>query len=401
MRNDVPVPVLMYHTVGIPGRRWQWPHLTCPYGIFEEQMRWLKRAGFVTVGLDDLYDYVFNGKLLPEKSVILTFDDGYADNWIFAAPIMKKYGFKGTVFISPEFVDRRDIVRDRIGEVPVAELEEKGTEGFLSWREMRRAEDEGVLDVQAHAMTHTWYPVSDRIVDFRFPGDPYIWMTWNQHVDKKPYLQIDTPDLVRYGEPVYEHAKSLSSRRFFPDTRMADRLVEYVDSEGGKRFFEREGWRDELFRRAEEARKEIQPKGRLESEDEYRERVRSELGDAKSVIEKELEKKVEFLCWPGGSGTDTGTALAGELGYKMTTTAKDISPESRDALANLPSQGSNRIARVTTMLYWDGREGRDSKFVYDSGFTLVLRLLQYKRMRFAQIWGRLIRKMLKELRGAF
>ncbi len=401
MRDDKPVPVLMYHTVGITDRRWQWPHLTCPYRRFEEQMRWLHGAGFVTVGLEDLYDYVFNGKLLPGRSVVLTFDDGYVDNWVFAVPIMKKYGFKGTVFVSPEFVDKRDIVRDRLGDTKAAELEKSGTEGYLSWPEMRKAEAEGVLDIQAHAMTHTWYPVSDRIVDFRSPGDPYIWMTRNQHVDRKPYLQIDDPKLVRYGEPVYEHAKSLSARRFYPDPRLADRLAEYVEEEGGKKFFEREGWREALFRRAEEVVKEIEPKGRIESEGEYRQRVRAELSDTKSVIERELEKKVDFLCWPGGSGTDTGITLAEELGYKMTTTARDLSPEKRDSLANLPSQGSNRIARVTTMLYWDGKEDRNSRFVYDSGFTLVLRMLQYKKMWLAHTWGRLIRKVLKEIMGAF
>ena len=46
------------------------------------------------------------GKNIPEKSIVLTFDDGYADIWIYAYPLLKKYGMCGTVFINPDFVDR-------------------------------------------------------------------------------------------------------------------------------------------------------------------------------------------------------------------------------------------------------------------------------------------------------
>ncbi len=396
MKRETPVPVLMYHTIGIPDPDWQWRHLTCPHDVFDDQMKWLKRSGFVSVTLADLYDSIFNDKILPRKSFILTFDDGYADNWVFAYPVLKKYGFKGTVFVNPEFVDKRDIVRKRLDQAGSAEsLDPEDIRGFLSWQEMVRAGEDGVLDIQGHAMTHTWYPVSEKIVDFRHPGDPYIWMTWNNNVERKPYLQNDDESLINWGDPVYEHGKSLSSPRFFPNEEVAVRIREYVKAGGGKEFFKKTGWKEILFERAEKIRRDLEP-GRYETESEFKERLRDELSESKRIIEQRLDKTIDFLCWPGGSGSETGTGFAKQLGYKMSTAAKDMPLSVRNELLNLPSQKSDRIARTSPILFWDGKETAESRMIYDSGFTIVLNLLVYKKSGFAHIWGRFIRKVLKE-----
>jgi peptidoglycan/xylan/chitin deacetylase (PgdA/CDA1 family) len=396
MSNEIPVPVLMYHTIGIPDPGWHGQYLTCSYKKFEDQMRWLKKHSFVTVTLSDLYDYIYNGKKMPERSVILTFDDGYVDNWIFAYPIMKKYGFKGTIFVNPEFADPRDIVRKRLDEVDSeSAFEPEDIRGFLSWSEMKESERDGIFDIQAHAMTHTWYPISDKIIDFRHPGDNYIWMTWNDNIERKPFLQQDDEDLIKWGDPVYEHGKSLSAPRFYPNDEIAAGITEYVDECGGKEFFNRPDWKKILVERTEEIKKDLDP-GRYESEDEYRERLRTELSESKRIIEEKLGKTVDYLCWPGGSGTEIGAAIVKDVGYRMSTTANDMPIAERTRLSNLPSQKSDRIARIPPGLYWDGRMTSDSRPVYDSGFSLVLSLLSYKKIRGAHIWGRLIRKLLKE-----
>ena len=106
---------------------------------------------------------------------------------------------------------------------------------------------------------------------------------------------------------------------------------------------------------------------------------------------------MEFLCWPGGSGTEAGVVFAKEIGYKMSTAAKDLLPSFRNSLLNLPSQKSDRISRTSPILFWDGNSKKDSKVVYHSGFTLILSLFQYKKMYFAHFWVRLLRKILKSL----
>lgn len=72
---------------------------------FEKQMKYLYENGFYTATLDELQSFL-DGKIsLPEKTVVITFDDGYLTNGIYAYPIMKKYNFRGTIFMIGHRVD--------------------------------------------------------------------------------------------------------------------------------------------------------------------------------------------------------------------------------------------------------------------------------------------------------
>lgn len=93
--GKVCLPVLLYHhfdesvaadTVVSPKR-------------FREQMTALKTAGYTTVTLGQVVDYVDHGVPLPEKSVLITMDDGYASNLTIAAPILEELGMCATVFV--------------------------------------------------------------------------------------------------------------------------------------------------------------------------------------------------------------------------------------------------------------------------------------------------------------
>ena len=64
-------------------------------GAFAEQMAWLHGEGYRTVGLDSLFGASTAGR---DRAIILTFDDGYADNYEQAFPVMRRYGFTGTIF---------------------------------------------------------------------------------------------------------------------------------------------------------------------------------------------------------------------------------------------------------------------------------------------------------------
>jgi len=88
------VPVLMYHSItyekGNP--------ICLPIKKFKEQMKYLKDNGYYTITLINLYEYLMNNTPIPEKSVVLTFDDGYENNYTDMFPVLKKYNFKATVF---------------------------------------------------------------------------------------------------------------------------------------------------------------------------------------------------------------------------------------------------------------------------------------------------------------
>ena len=85
--KSVQVPVLMYHDVSYLGRGYS----KTPE-IFEKQMQELKDAGFHTVFFSQVIDYVENGTPLPEKPIVITFDDGYATNYTYVYPILQKLG---------------------------------------------------------------------------------------------------------------------------------------------------------------------------------------------------------------------------------------------------------------------------------------------------------------------
>ena len=182
-RDSSIVPVLMFHSIGMSGFPWIWSELSEEVRTFENILAGLVRHGFHAVSLQDLFDHMSGSKSLPANSIVMTFDDGYLDNWVNAVPLLRKYGMRGTVYVTPEFVQDGlkprpvvDASRDPNGNVQSGEII-----GFMNWEELRAADAEGVLDVQCHGLTHTWYFSGPTVVDFHRPRtiNPYPWMFWN------------------------------------------------------------------------------------------------------------------------------------------------------------------------------------------------------------------------------
>lgn len=125
------VPVLMYHSIVYQKNN----ILRIPKEKFEAQMKWLKDNGYTTMTMNEAYEAVSNKKEIPEKSVLITFDDGYIDNYENAFPIMKKYNLKGTVFmITSKINDDKD--------------------GYLT-ADMLKKMDKGGMEIESHTVTHT------------------------------------------------------------------------------------------------------------------------------------------------------------------------------------------------------------------------------------------------------
>ena len=120
--------VLNYHQV-------QNSHTSLAVSIsdFDAQMHYLSSHGYVTITPDELYSGL-NGELeLPKKPVLITFDDGYADNYTNAFPILKYYGMKATIFIIPAFVGVYS--------------------NYLTWDEILEMQDGGI-NFESHTMHH-------------------------------------------------------------------------------------------------------------------------------------------------------------------------------------------------------------------------------------------------------
>jgi peptidoglycan/xylan/chitin deacetylase (PgdA/CDA1 family) len=319
------IPVVMYHGVGRDYPGWPWNHLVTPLDVFEGHMRVLKERGWTAITLDELHAHVATGASVPEKPIVLTFDDGYRDNYVHAFPLLKKYGHRAVIWMSTDFVDPRVDCPPTLedvwaGRIPMSELDARG---YLSWAEMRRMVASGLVDIQSHAKTHTWYFSGPEIVDFHRPEgvDGYrapLWLAWNRFPREKYKSMHERMERsIPFGEPIYRSGKALAVRRYFEDPALADRLGALAAENGGAAFFERRGWRERL----DEAARDFGPRAdRVETPEEFRARVRGELVDSRAAIESALGRPVRFLCWPGGAHDGEIRAMAAEAGYVATTT---------------------------------------------------------------------------------
>lgn len=89
------VPILCYHRIS--------PDATGSYAVststFSEQIKALSDSGYHSISPNQLYDYLVYNKALPEKPVLITFDDSRSEHLAIAAPLLEKYGFRGVFFI--------------------------------------------------------------------------------------------------------------------------------------------------------------------------------------------------------------------------------------------------------------------------------------------------------------
>ncbi len=105
--REVKAPILMYHHVGpLPNS----PDkirigLTILPDNFEAQLKFLQECGYTSIDFYQMQAALTLGQPLPPKAVIFTFDDAYEDVYQFAFPLMKKYGFTGTIFVPTQFLD--------------------------------------------------------------------------------------------------------------------------------------------------------------------------------------------------------------------------------------------------------------------------------------------------------
>jgi len=124
------VPILYYHSV----MQETGNELRMPPDQFEAQMAYLQDKGYQSVSLEQLYQALYKGGSLPEKPFVITFDDGYADNYTTALPILKKHGFTATIFMVSSYIDG---------------------EGFMSWSQLKELAANG-WEIEGHTVNHPY-----------------------------------------------------------------------------------------------------------------------------------------------------------------------------------------------------------------------------------------------------
>jgi peptidoglycan/xylan/chitin deacetylase (PgdA/CDA1 family) len=313
------IPVVMFHSVNDADPGWLWDELTCSIALFERKIAALRGAGYRAAGLDEVHGLQAAGRRPTDRSVVLTFDDGYLDNWVYVYPILKRAGWKGIVYVNPEFVDPGETVRPNLEDVWAGRCaaSDLRSTGFLNWAEIRRMDQDGVLEIASHSMSHTWYPTGPGIEDFHRPGLDTPWLAWNARPDRKPFYRLeDQAGFVPWGTPIHSNGRSLGIRRYFPDPDIAPAVTAHVAAHGGAAYFEETGWRETLLEVAAEADRGT---GREESDEEMLARFNYELGEASLILEERLGHAVPHFCWPGGAYCDASWDVAAAMPFQTLT----------------------------------------------------------------------------------
>ncbi|HVH78868.1 MAG TPA: polysaccharide deacetylase family protein, partial [Stellaceae bacterium] len=103
----VEVPIVVYHHVvpnHAPGALFVTPDL------FEQQLGYLRDNGYQSISFDDLADSLELGLPLPQRPVILSFDDGWENQHQYGFPLLQKYGFTGTFYVVTDYLDHQNFM---------------------------------------------------------------------------------------------------------------------------------------------------------------------------------------------------------------------------------------------------------------------------------------------------
>ena len=152
-----PIPVLMYHHVN----DYRGDMVTVTRAVFDRQMRYLRDAGYRPLRIDEMFNILEGQVVVKEKAVVITFDDGWLDNYLFAFPILKKYEINATIFIVTDWVDRASEATSPLqGSVPKHAESKKlaagneAREAILSWKLVEEMAGSGLVDFCSHTRSH-------------------------------------------------------------------------------------------------------------------------------------------------------------------------------------------------------------------------------------------------------
>lgn len=136
-QEGVRLPVIMYHGL-LKDPKLQGKYVISP-DLFEQDLQYLQANGYTAVGIEDLLKYVDGKDTLPEKPVLLTFDDGYYNNYHYAYPLAKQYKMK--IVISPvgAYMDKAE-----------EENDPHPTYSYITWKDMQEMAKSGFVEFQNH-----------------------------------------------------------------------------------------------------------------------------------------------------------------------------------------------------------------------------------------------------------
>lgn len=293
--------VLYYHRI-FPDE----PAPDVTLSMFEWEMSYLKKRYHI-LSLSELFDYINGNLTLNKPGVAITFDDGWFDNFVYAYPVLKKYGLKATIFVSTGKINSESRVRPTLeeswsGNISFDALQKPKSveEGFLeslsgklseflTWEELRVMQKSGVFEIQSHGVGHSRVFSSDEA-----KGVVKGNVNWS--------VFSASPE-IKEGMPLYPVRSALAARAYYSDGLGI---------------------------------------GRWETEEEMKSRILRELIDSRDRISSEIGFTPVHFCWPWGQYSNIGIELAKEAGYQSCCTTRAGSVNKGTDRYRIPRVSSKR-----------------------------------------------------------
>ena len=291
--NKRAVPAFLYHQVN--------PISNVSPELFEEHLKVIKEYKMNTITISEFYN-----KEVPTNSILLTFDDGYFDNYKYVFPLLKKYNMKATIFLNTLYImDKRETepeIKDN-NTVNLEAMKEYIKSGkatinqYMSWEEIKEMYDSSLIDFQAHSHKHM-----AMFVDTKIEG------LTNKN-------RMEAPELYLYGE-LEDNFPSFPKRGEYTGKAI---LVKKEFFKIFKEFYEKNienkvTDKNEILKKSQEFIDENKEYFSIESEAEYRKRIEEDFSENKKIIEKNLGNEVKFFCWPWGHRSKETIKVLKELG---------------------------------------------------------------------------------------
>lgn len=266
-------------------------------GEFRGWLQYLIGNHYQTLSFAEFFELIQRRKKPSGRAVLLTFDDGWLNQWETAFPILKELGQKAVFFINPTLTSHGH--------------GHTGEWNFFDWAQAKIMVRSGLIEIHSHTLSHEQCFAGNEVVDFQHPlpdGKPcYNWL-WSVTREK--------PGTPLWGMPVYRLKSRLLGPRYVDDPNLRQKCLDWAAQNGGIQFFSQPRWQKDLNRLVREHRFKNPGSGRWESLDEYRDFLRTTFSRSKAVIEAELGQPCSSVAFPWELGTAAAVIEAQRAGYQ-------------------------------------------------------------------------------------
>jgi len=287
------IPVLYYHRVGAPDPTF----LSMPTAAFEAQMGFLARHGIRTLDMTAFLGHISGRRPIRGPAVLVTFDDGFRDNLLHAAPILRRHGQHAVIFVATGLI-RPDTASPAPEPRPFTRACLAARQGdcgdFLSGSEMEALFTAGIYEFHAHGHSHAQV-FKDPVITGFYPETDTHWGIPTAYRDS----------LSSGVWPVFSRGPGLVHRALVADTSA---LECFMASLPPAQYADRTAWPALAGRMAGFLHRE--------TEEEWRRRVTDDLRLSKERTDAWHLPGTATICWPWGADSPALREIARHLGFQ-------------------------------------------------------------------------------------